>query len=250
MNNAAPGISACFPAFNDAGSIAWVARRAEEALRSTGREFEILILNDGSTDGTAAVLEHLAREIPEVRTLAHERNRGYGATLRDLFAAARFPLVAYTDGDGQFDPRELAGLLEAATPDVPLVNGFRRQRADGLLRRHLGPCFHRVIAATFGFPALRDWDCDFRLFRRELELEASMTFDDGTAVVEFLAALGERRIRFAEVEVSHHERRAGESQYFRPRSVIAGHRNLLRLWRQRGSPKVRWRAWYRAARSG
>ena len=59
-----------------------------------------------------------------------------------------------------------------------------------------------------------------------------MTFDDGTAVVEFLAALGDRGVRFAEVEVSHHERRAGESQYFQPRSVISGHRNLLRLWRR------------------
>lgn len=245
-----PGISACFPAFNDAGSIDWVVRRAEAALRPAGREFEILVLNDGSTDGTAPVLERLAREIPEVRTLAHERNRGYGATLRDLFAAARFPLVVYTDGDGQFDPIELTRLLDAASRDVELVNGFRRQRADGPLRRVLGPRFHRVIAGTFELPGLRDWDCDFRLFRRELRLEDSMTFADGTAVVEFLAALGDRDVRFAEVEVSHHERRAGESQYFRPRSVISGHRNLVRLWRRRGSPRIRWRAWWRASGPG
>lgn len=237
------GVSACFPAFNDAGSIAWVARRAREALETTGRDFEILILDDGSVDQTAEVLDRLAGEIPELKMLRHERNRGYGATLRDLFAAARFPLVAYTDGDGQFDPRELTRLLDAATPGVHLVNGFRRKRADGPLRRLLGPRFHRVIAGTFGFPALRDWDCDFRLFRRDLRIEASMTFDDGTAVVEFLAGLGDRGLRFAEVEVSHHERRAGESQYFRPRSVISGHRNLLRLWRRRGSPKIQWRAW-------
>ena len=241
MTQPASSVSACFPAFNDAGSIAWVARRAEEALRPSGREFEILILDDGSTDETAAVLRRLAAEIPELRTLRHPKNRGYGATLRNLFAAARFPLVIYTDGDGQFDPVELTRLLDAASPDVQLVNGFRRERADGFLRRFLGPRFHRMIAATFRLPALRDWDCDFRLFRRDLRIEASMTFDDGTAVVEFLAALGDRGVRFTEVEVSHHERRAGESQYFRPRSVIAGHRNLLRLWRQRGSPPIRCR---------
>ena len=240
------GVSACFPAFNDAGSIGWVAHRAREALKSTGRDFEIVILDDGSMDQTADVLERLATAIPELKALRHERNRGYGATLRDLFAAARFPLVVYTDGDGQFDPRELTRFLDALSPDVQLVNGFRRQRADGPLRRLLGPRFHRVIAETFGLPALRDWDCDFRLFRRDLTIEASMTFDDGTAVVEFLAALGDRGVRSAEVEVSHHERRAGESQYFRPRSVIAGHRNLLRLWRRRGSPPVRLGAWWRA----
>ena len=240
------GVSACFPAFNDAGSIGWVARRAREALENTGRDFEILILDDGSADATAEVLERLAGEIGELRTLRHEENRGYGATLRDLFAAARFPLVVYTDGDGQFDPRELTRFLDAAASGVPLVNGFRRRRADGALRRLLGPRFHRVVAATFGLPNLRDWDCDFRLFRRELCPEASMSFDDGTAVVEFLATLGERGVRFAEVEVSHRERLAGESQYFRPRAVIAGHRNLLRLWRKRGSPPIRLRAWWSA----
>lgn len=244
MNLSGPGVSACFPAFNDAGSIAWVAHRAREALENTGRDFEILILDDGSVDRTGEALQRLAREIPELRTLRHEENRGYGATLRDLFAAARFPLVVYTDGDGQFDPFELTRLLDAASPDVQLVNGFRRERADGPLRRLLGPRFHRVIAETFGLPALRDWDCDFRLFRRDLEIEASMTFDDGTAVVEFLAGLEDRGIRFAEVEVSHSERRAGASQYFRPHSVVAGHRNLLRLWRKRGSPPIKLRVWW------
>ena len=246
MTSPQPGVSACFPAFNDAGSIGWVAHRAEEALRGTGRDFEILILNDGSADRTGEVLEGLAGEIPELRTLRHARNRGYGATLRDLFAAARFPLVAYTDGDGQFDPFELTRLLDALSPEIQLVNGYRGSRADGMLRRFLGPRFHRVVAGTFGLPELRDWDCDFRLFRRDLRLDASMTFDDGTAVVEFLATLGDRGVRFAEVEVSHRERRAGDSQYFRPSSVISGHRNLFRLWRRRGSPPIRWRKWWSA----
>ncbi|MCY4627992.1 MAG: glycosyltransferase family 2 protein [Acidobacteria bacterium] len=244
MKQSEPGVSACFPAFNDAGSIAWVAHRAREALESTGRDFEILILDDGSVDQTGEALQRLAREIPELRTLRHEENRGYGATLRDLFAAARFPLVVYTDGDGQFDPFELTRFLDVVSSDVQLVNGFRRKRADGPLRRLLGPRFHRVIAETFGLPALRDWDCDFRLFRRDLEIEASMTFNDGTAVVEFLAGLEDRGIRFAEVEVSHSARRAGASQYFRPHSVVSGHRNLLRLWRKRGSPPIKLRAWW------
>ena len=245
MKRSGPGVSACFPAFNDAASIRWVAERAHQALSASGREFEILILNDGSADRTEAVLERLAGELSEVRTLRHDRNRGYGATLRDLFAAARFPLVAYTDGDGQFDPLELTRLLEAATPEVPLVNGFRQRRADGPLRRRLGPRFHRVVAKTLGLPELRDWDCDFRLFQRDLHPETAMSFADGTAVVEFLAAFADRGIRFAEVEVSHRERRSGASQYFRPHSVVAGHRNLLRLWRRRGSPPIRWRAWFR-----
>ncbi len=242
------GVSFCFPAYQDAGSIGWVVRRGREALLASGRPFEILVLDDGSTDGTAAVLAALAAETPELRLLRHPENRGYGATLRDLFAAAGMPLVAYTDGDGQFDPAEVTRLLGAAGPEVALVNGYRRERADPGLRRVLGPGFHRVVAETFGILPLRDWDCDFRLFRRELLELAPTSFDDGTAVVEFLAGLGAQGVRFAEVEVSHRERRAGGSQYFRPGSVVAGHRNLLRLRRLRGSPRIRWRAWLKPGR--
>ena len=238
------GVSACFPAFNDAGASGWVVRRAREALLGAGREFEILALDDGSADRTPEVLAALAGEIPELRTLRHEENRGYGATLRDLFAAARFPLVLYTDGDGQFDPLEATQLLDALAPGIGLVNGYRRRRADGPVRRLLGPRFHRVVAATFGLPPLRDWDCDFRLFRREWLEGATMRFDDGTLVVELLADLGAKGCRVAEVEVSHHERRSGASQYFRPRSVLAGHRNLLRLHRRLGSPPIRFGAWW------
>lgn len=242
-----PGVSACFPAFHDAEGIGWVVRRARATLAGEGRPFEILVLNDGSTDGTADALARLVAEIPELRLLEHSRNRGYGATLRDLFAAARMPLVFYTDGDGQFDPAELSALLaafEGADPPVAWVNGHRRSRADGFLRRKLGPRFHRVVAATFGLPEMRDWDCDFRLFRRDLAPEQDMTFADGTAVVQFLAGFARRGVPFTEVEVRHRERRsATTSQYFRPRSVFAGHRNLLRLRRQLGRPPIRWRAW-------
>ncbi len=238
-----PGVSACFPAFHDAGSIGWVVRRARVALAGSGRRFEILVLDDGSGDDTLAAIQALAPEVPELRILRHEANRGYGATLRDLFRAARMPLVAYTDGDGQFDPLEIPRLMAAMTPQTDFVNGYRAARADGPVRRALGPRFHRVVARTFGLPPLRDWDCDFRLFRRSLALEGSMSFDDGTAVVEFLASLGE--VGLAEVEVSHGPRRSGSSRYFRPGSVAAGHRNLFRLWRRRGSPPIRWRAWLR-----
>ncbi len=238
-----PGVSACFPAYHDADSIGWVVRRARESLQASGRPFEILVLDDGSADRTGEVLEALPAEIPELRTLRHEGNRGYGATLRDLFRSASMPLVVYTDGDGQFDPLEIDRFLDALTPETGIVNGYRPSRADGLVRRVFGPRFHRVVARTFGLPPLRDWDCDFRLFRRSLALEASMSFDDGTAVVEFLASLGDRGVRFAEVEVSHRRRLAGSSRYFRFGSVVAGHRNLYRLWRRRGSPGIRWRAW-------
>lgn len=240
-----PGVSACFPAFHDAASIGWVVRRAREALLRAGGAFEILVLDDGSADGTAAVLADLAGEIPELRLLRHEENRGYGATLRDLFAAARFPLIAYTDGDGQFDPAEIPRLLAAWEPGIALVNGYRERRGDPALRRLLGPRFHRVVAETFDLPPLRDWDCDFRLFLREESPPSRMTFADGTAVIELLTGFTGKR--FAEVEVSHRERPfGGASQYYRPLRVVEGHRNLLRLRKRLGSPPIRWRAWFRS----
>ena len=235
------GVSACFPAYNDAETIAWVVRRSARVLAAAGVPHEILVLDDGSGDRTGEVLDSLREEIPVFRPLRHEQNRGYGAALRGLFAAAREDWIFYTDGDGQFDPADLAQLLPLRAPGVALVNGFRDRRADPALRRALGPGFHRVVAATFDLPPLRDWDCDFRLFRRAALPPEAMTFADGTAVIEMLRALGTAGSA-VEAGVGHRERPAGRSEYFRVRRIVRGHRNLLRLRRRIGAPPIRWRA--------
>ena len=125
---------------------------------------EVIVVNDGSTDGSARVLDDLAAEEPLLRVVTHEQNRGYGGALLSGFAAATKQWVFYTDGDGQFDPAELELLVQRASDDVDVVQGYKLRRADGPLRTVIGRVYHRFVKFFFGLK-IRDTDCDFRLIR-------------------------------------------------------------------------------------
>ncbi len=202
------------------------ARRTARRLTS---EFEILVVDDGSRDGTGAILGELESLVPELSVLRHGENRGYGAALRSGFGAATKDLVFYTDGDAQFDPRELTRLFAHLTPGVDYVSGYRERRADPLLRVLVGNPYHAMVRAAFGL-SVRDIDCDFRLFRRpvleKLELEES----DGAMCIELLKKLEDSGSRFAQAPVSHYPRVYGRSQYFTFRRVLGSYLQLFRLW--------------------
>ncbi len=202
------------------------ARRAARQLTS---DFEILAVDDGSRDGTASILDELEVLVPELRVLRHGDNRGYGAALRTGFAAATKDLVFYTDGDAQFDPRELPRLFELLTPDVDYVSGYRLKRADPLLRVLVGNPYHLFVGAAFGL-SVRDIDCDFRLFRRHVLDALELEENDGTMCLELLKKLEDSGCRFAQAPVSHYPRVYGRSQYFTLRGVLRSYLQLFRLW--------------------
>ena len=131
-------ISVFFPAYNDAASIASLVETALAVLPMVADDYEVIIVNDGSTDATQAVLEELARAHPRVRVIQHARNMGYGAALRNGFKHARMDLIFYTDGDGQYDVRELVALRALLTARVDVVNGLKIKRADKHYRRFMG----------------------------------------------------------------------------------------------------------------
>src|SRR5919202_533602 len=161
------GISVFFPAYNDEASIAALVKDALELLPALTEDFEVIVVNDGSTDGTARVLEELARKDSRVRVVQHETNRGYGAALRTGFSSASKELVFYTDGDGQYDVRELGRLWPLLKEGVDIVNGYKIQRADGWQRKALGAAYNGLAHLLFSIP-IRDVDCDFRLIRRRV----------------------------------------------------------------------------------
>ena len=162
-----PGLSVFFPAYNDSGTIASLVITALQTARELTPDFEIIIVNDGSADATAEIVDELARTYPEVRVVHHERNRGYGGALRSGFAAATRELVFYTDGDAQYDPAEMAVLWDAFDDDVDLVNGYKISRSDPLHRIVIGRIYHHTVKMLFGL-RVRDVDCDFRLMRRSI----------------------------------------------------------------------------------
>ena len=120
-----PGLSVFFPAFNDSGTIASVVISAIQTARKLTHDFEVIVVDDGSVDATADIVDELSRSYPEVKVVHHQRNRGYGGALRSGFAAASRDLVFYTDGDAQYDPCEMALLWARFSDDVDLVNGTR-----------------------------------------------------------------------------------------------------------------------------
>ncbi len=224
-------ITALFPAYNDAGTIASVVVSARAALGRLSCDYEILVVNDGSRDHTGEVLTELEQLIPELRVIHHSVNQGYGAALRTGFAAATKDLVFYTDGDAQFDPREITRLVDALDDDggVDYVTGYRLRRADPFLRVTLGRPYHWAIRQAFGLK-MRDVDCDFRLFRRNILQQVETTESNGSFCFELLKKLKDRGFRFREVPVSHHPRVYGRSQYYTPRRVVRAYIQLFELW--------------------
>ncbi len=226
-----PSISAFFPAYNDAGTIPSMVIAADMTLRTIADDYEVIVVNDGSSDHTATVLEELTHSYPRLKVVHHQKNRGYGGALRTGFASASKDLVFYTDGDAQYDPREMVLLLAAMTPDVDVVNGYKMKRSDPLHRVIIGKLYHWTVKTAFGLK-VRDTDCDFRLFRRTVFDKVSLERDSGVICVEMMKKVQDAGFNIAQVPVSHYHRVYGQSQFFNFPRVFRVGIDLMHLWRE------------------
>jgi glycosyltransferase involved in cell wall biosynthesis len=225
-----PSLSVFFPAYNDAPSLPGLLEKTFAALQAHVADYEVIVINDGSYDHTAQVLEELRlKYAPLLRVVTHEQNRGYGGALRSGFSSARKDFVFYTDGDGQYDAGELPKLLELMTPETGLVNGFKLERHDPAHRIWIGSTYNFCARLLFGI-GIRDIDCDFRLIRRTLLQKVHLTSTSGTICVELVRKLELTGCRVAEVGVHHYARLHGKSQFFRLRSLATTLLELIRLW--------------------
>lgn len=204
------GLSVVIPAYNEIESIRFSVLTAHAILSELVEEFEIIVVSDGSTDGTDVEVERLVPRLPHLRLLRKTENEGYGFALRDGFRAARLPFLFFTDADRQFDLVSLRDLLpHAETHDI--VVGYRRHRQDTAMRRFLSFGYNVVVRALFDL-AVRDVDCAFKVFRREvfdaIEIESPRFFVN----TEILAKA--RRLGFSiqQVGVPHLRRLEGLSK--------------------------------------
>jgi glycosyltransferase involved in cell wall biosynthesis len=225
-SNMRDSISVFFPAYNDEHTIEGLVRSVFTVLPECADDYEVIVVNDGSQDGTGAVLDGLRGEFPDrLRVITHERNRGYGGALQTGFANARKDLVFYTDGDGQYNPAELRFLVRRMGPATGFVNGYKLERNDPWHRVAVGWMYNRFARWVFGIQ-LRDIDCDFRLIRRSVLEEISIHCTSGTICVELVKKLELCPYLVEEVGVHHYPRRHGQSQFFRFRSLMT---TLLQL---------------------
>jgi glycosyltransferase involved in cell wall biosynthesis len=224
------GLSVFFPAYNDSGTIASMVIRAVKAASELTPDYEVLVIDDGSADATAAIADELARTYPgHVRAIHHPRNRDYGAALQTGFRSATKELIFYTDGDAQYDPAELAALWARMAPDVDLVNGYKISRADPLHRIVIGRLYHHVVSTLFRL-RLRDVDCDFRLMRRAIFERINLEKTSGIICVEMMKKIQDAGFRIVEVPVHHYHRAFGKSEFFNYRRLLRTGRDLLILW--------------------
>ncbi len=222
-------ISVFFPAFNDEGTIAAMVTHTLALLPALTDDYEVIVVNDGSQDATTTVLNELARTLPHVRVVHHQRNRGYGAALRTGFDHASKELIFYTDGDGQYDVRELAKLLPLLTSEVDIVNGYKLKRADSRRRIVIGAIYNRLARWLFHLP-IRDVDCDFRLIRRRAMAQIELESASGMVCTEMVYKLHALGCRFAETPVHHYPRLHGQSQFFNFRCVAHTAVDFFVLW--------------------
>jgi len=225
-----PSLSVFFPAYNDAPSLPGLLAKTFAALAAHVVDYEVIVVNDGSRDDTAAVLERLCGlYAPRLRVVTHQQNRGYGGALRSGFEAATKEFVFYTDGDSQYDAGELPRLLELVGPDTGLVNGYKLERHDPAHRIWIGKTYNFCARLLFGI-RIRDIDCDYRLIRRTLLERIHLTSTSGTICVELVRKLEMTGCGVVETGVHHYARLYGKSQFFRVRSLATTFYELARLW--------------------
>lgn len=225
-----PSISVFFPAYNDGGTIASMVISAIQTVRQLTHDYEVIVVHNGSTDYTREVLAELQQLYStELRVMDYAQPLGYGGALRAGFAACVKELIFYTDGDAQYDARELALLLPALGDGVDMVNGYKISRSDPLHRIIIGKLYHWGVKRLFGL-RLRDVDCDFRLIRRGVFDKVKLESNSGVICVELMKKVQEAGFVVVEVPVHHYHRAYGTSQFFNVPRVFRALLGLAKLW--------------------
>jgi glycosyltransferase involved in cell wall biosynthesis len=222
-------LSIFFPAYNDGGTIASMVVLALKAAQEYTDDYEITVVNDGSSDYTGEILCQLAKQFDNLKVVHHEKNRGYGGALISGFENCTKDLIFYTDGDAQYDVREMHTLLKELTDEVDWVNGYKISRSDPVYRKLIGRIYHWIVRLTFGI-RLQDVDCDFRLIRRSVFDNVKLKSHSGVICVEMIKKFQMAGCRFREAPVHHYFRAYGKSQFFNFPRVFRVCVNLTQLW--------------------
>jgi glycosyltransferase involved in cell wall biosynthesis len=230
VSGSAPRLSLVFPVFDEAPNLGELLETALQIAARLAVDYEIVLVNDGSRDGSDAVIDAWCQASPRIRAVHHGSNLGYGAALRSGLAAARGELVFFSDADLQFDLSEIEKLLEH-TDDFEIVAGYRDPRRD--------PWPRRVIAATWGALVrtlfdlrVRDIDCAFKVFQRRVLDEVELTSLGAFVNTELLVRARAAGHRIRQVPVSHRRRRWGRQSGAHPRVIVRALAELASLYRE------------------
>jgi glycosyltransferase involved in cell wall biosynthesis len=220
-------ISVFFPCYNEQDNITRVVEQALTVLEKLKADFEVIIVNDGSSDGTGQIADELAGQKDRVKVVHHRTNLGYGAALQSGFKAATKELVFYTDGDGQFDINEMPPLLRLME-QYDIVSCYRLNRQDNLIRKINGWCWTKLVCLLFGMK-IRDIDCAFKLYKREIFDNIKVVSTGALIDAEILARAVRKGYRVTQQGIHHYPRTAGTQTGANFRVILRAFKELLRL---------------------
>jgi glycosyltransferase involved in cell wall biosynthesis len=223
-------ISVFFPCYNEQDNVRRVYESADKVLRSTGLDYELIFVNDGSKDRTAEVLESIAAKDPRVKVVHHPVNRGYGSALQSGFRTAAKKLIFFADGDGQFDISEMPPLLPFLG-QYDIVAGYRLNRQDPAMRKLNAWCWTKLVCTLFRMN-IRDIDCAFKLFRRTVFDNMELKSTGALISTEILARAKRRGFTIKQVGVHHFPRTAGTQTGAKLSVILRAFRELFKLYRQ------------------
>jgi glycosyltransferase involved in cell wall biosynthesis len=230
-------IAVAMPAYNEAENIDAMVEDVIQVMDTLADDYEVIVVDDGSGDGTGEVVKSLAQQYPQVRLVQHEVNQGYGAAVFSGLTSASKDLVFFTDSDRQFDLREIEKLL-ALIGEADLVVGYRTPRRDPFMRKLNGWGWSALVTLLFGYTA-RDIDCAFKLMRRQVieHIKDKVASRGATFSAEFLVRARRAGFRIREVPIhGHRPRVAGSPTGARPDVIIRAFKELVRfriaLWRE------------------
>ncbi len=226
MDRSKYSLSMVFPAYNEEDNLELLIRDADRVCKEVVDDYEVVIVDDGSTDDTPNILNRLKEEFPNLVVYTHSPNQGYTAALRTGFTRSIKDLIFYSDADNQFDLAEIPLLLERVD-DHDIVVGFRKDRQDHWFRIFVSRCFNILSHFFFKFP-VRDVDCAFKLFRREVFDKIKITSEHFMVDTEIMSKSVIYGFRVTEVGVTHLPRTAGETTV-KPSAVLQTLKGMAKL---------------------
>lgn len=228
-------LSVFFPAYNEEANIKATVTKATKILPKIAKKWEIIVVNDGSTDKTGEIVKELIKKEPRIKMITHTPNRGYGSTIKSGVYNAQYELIAFTDADGQFDFSEITKFLETQKKtDADLVIGYYLKRAEPFYRILISKILWELpVFLLFGL-RVRDIDCGFKLFRKEVINRISrLEAERGPFIsTELLVKAKKEGFKISQVGVHHYPREAGQATGITLKVALSGYLDLLRFYRK------------------
>lgn len=223
-----PSLSIFFPAYNEENNIEVLLNKVIEVAPRVAEVFEVIVVNDGSKDRTAEVVDNFSKKYQEIRLVSHVTNLGYGSALKTGFYSSRYEFITYMDSDGQFDFSDVTELI-SNIEDYDIVCGFRIKRADNFLRILNGKLWNLLVSSLLNI-RIKDIDCGFKLVRKKVIDRIPKLESSGAAIsAELLVKASRDGFKITQVGLNHSKRMYGRATGGNPIHILRAFADLLIL---------------------